>query len=194
MFGNVHTLQTAHGNFLMVCQMVLLPNINFLISKQNKTPKIDPKMVKQQAGIATFRHTLSFTQTNRGLELNINTVNRYINTSTSINCIYSLACFCFDILNRFSCLVCTWFQYLLYKYKRHGKLHLNSHPIKNLLTFASGYLVKFYNFYPHLSLEALFSVFTLTQICCININISFLENWKFLNDKLAPPLPITYQA
>ena len=42
MFGNVFTLQTAHGNFLMLCQMVLLPNINFLISKQNKTPKIDP--------------------------------------------------------------------------------------------------------------------------------------------------------
>ena len=40
----------------MLCQMVLLPNINFLISKKNKTPKVDPKMVKEQAGIATFRH------------------------------------------------------------------------------------------------------------------------------------------
>ena len=47
MFGNIYTLQTAHGSFLMICQMVLLPNINFLISKQNKTPKIDPKMLKQ---------------------------------------------------------------------------------------------------------------------------------------------------
>ena len=37
MFGNVLTLQTTHGDFLMLCQMVLLPNINFLISKQNKT-------------------------------------------------------------------------------------------------------------------------------------------------------------
>ena len=45
--GNILTLQIAHGNFLMLCQMVLLPNINFLISKQNKTPKIDPKMLKQ---------------------------------------------------------------------------------------------------------------------------------------------------
>ena len=196
MFGNVLTLQTAHGNFLMLCQMVLLPNINFLISKQNKTPKIDPKMVKQQAGIATFRHTLSFTQTNRGLELNINTVNRYINTSTSINCIYSLACFCFDtnILNKFSCLVCTWFQYLLYKFKRHSKLHLNSHPIKNLLIFASVYLVKLYNFYADLSLETEFPALKLTQICCINMKISFLENWQFLNLKLAPPLLLTYQA
>ena len=44
---NVLTLQTPHRNFLMLCQMVLLPNINFLISKQNKTPKIDPKVVKQ---------------------------------------------------------------------------------------------------------------------------------------------------
>ena len=140
MFGNVFTHQTAHENFLLLCQMVLLPNNNFLISKQNKTLNIDPKMVKQQAGIATFRHTLSFTQTNRGLELNINTVNRYINTSTSINCIYSLACFCFDtnILNKFSFLVCTWFQCLLYKFKRLGKLHLNCHLIKNLLTFPLG--------------------------------------------------------
>ena len=118
-FGNVLALQTAHGNFLMLCQMVLLPNINFLTSKQNKTPNIDPKMRKQQAGIATFRHTLSFTQANRALELNINTVNRYLNTSTSINCIYSLACFSFDtnILNKFSCLVCAWFKYLLHKFK-----------------------------------------------------------------------------
>ena len=45
MFGNVLTLQTAHRNFLMVYQMVLLPNINFLFSKQNKTPKIDPIIV-----------------------------------------------------------------------------------------------------------------------------------------------------
>ena len=45
--GNVFTLQTAHGNFLMFCELVLLPNINFLISKQNKTPKIDPKMLRQ---------------------------------------------------------------------------------------------------------------------------------------------------
>ena len=77
MFGNVLTPQTAHGNFLKLSQMVLLPNINFLISKKNKTPKIDPKAVNQQVGIATFRHTLSFTQTNRALELNINNVNRY---------------------------------------------------------------------------------------------------------------------
>ena len=47
MCGNVITLQTAYGNFLMLCQMVLLPNIDFLISKQKKTPKIDPKMLKQ---------------------------------------------------------------------------------------------------------------------------------------------------
>ena len=180
----------------MLCQMVLLPNINFSIGKQNKTPKIDPKMVKQQVGIATFRHALSFTQTNRALELNINTVNRYINTSISIKCIYSLACFCFDtnILNMFSCLVCTSLQYLLYKFKRHSKFHLNSHPIKNLLTFASVYPVKFCNFYPHLSLETMFPAVKLTQICCINMDISFLENWQSLNHKLAPPLLLTYQA
>ena len=131
-----------------------------------------------------------------GLELNTNTVNRYINISTSVNCIYSLACFCFDtnILNTFSCLVCTSLQYLLYKFKRHSKFHLNSHPIKNLLTFASVYPVKFCNFYPHLSLETMFPAVKLTQICCINMDISFLENWQSLNHKLAPPLILTYQA
>ena len=46
-------------------------------------------------------------------------------------------------------------------------------------TFGSGYLVKFCNFYPHLSLETAFSAFELTQICCININIYFLESWHF---------------
>ena len=59
--------------------------------------------------------------------------------------------------------------------------------IKNLLTFESGYLVKFCNFYPHLSLETVFPALKLTQICCINMNIFFLENWQF-NHKLAPPL------
>ena len=44
--GNVLRLQTAHGNFLMLCQMVLLPNIIFLISKQDKTPKVDLKLLK----------------------------------------------------------------------------------------------------------------------------------------------------
>ena len=106
------------------------------------------------------------------------------------------ACFCFDnnILNKFSCLGCTWFQYLLYKFKRHSKLYLNSHPINNLLTLASVYLVKFCNFYPHLSLGTVFPVLKLTQIFCINMNISFLENWQFLNHKLAPSLLLTYQG
>ena len=48
--GNVLTIQTSRGNFLMLRQMVLLPklpNVNLLISKQNKTPKINPTMLKQ---------------------------------------------------------------------------------------------------------------------------------------------------
>ena len=40
MFVNVLTLQTAHGNFLKLCQMVFLPNINFLISKKIKQQKL----------------------------------------------------------------------------------------------------------------------------------------------------------
>ena len=63
MFLLCQTLQTAHGNFLILCQIVLHPNINFLISKQNKATKTNPKMLKQQAGIAILRHVLSFTQT-----------------------------------------------------------------------------------------------------------------------------------
>ena len=49
-----------------------------------------------------------------------------------MNCIYSLACFCSDtndILNKLSCFYCTWFQYLLYKFRGHRKLHLDFHPI-----------------------------------------------------------------
>ena len=113
-----------------------------------------------------------------------------------MNCISSLVCFCSDtnnILKKFSCLVCTWLQYLLHKFKRHSKLHLNSHLIKNLLTFATGYLVKFCNFYLQWSLERVFPAFKLTQICCINMSISFCENWKF-NYKLASSYLLTYQV
>ena len=46
-WGNVATLQTTHGNIFILCQMGLLPDINFLSSKQNRRPKIDPKMLKQ---------------------------------------------------------------------------------------------------------------------------------------------------
>ena len=43
-WGNVLILHTAHRNFLILYQIVSHPNINFLISKQNKAPKVDPKM------------------------------------------------------------------------------------------------------------------------------------------------------
>ena len=104
-----------------------------------------------------------------------------------MNCIYTLTCFCSDtndILNKFLCLVCTWFQYLLYKSKRYNRLNLNFHPIQNLLTFASGYLVKFCNFYSQLRLETVFPVLKPTQICCININISFTKNCNLFTNWL----------
>ena len=45
--GNVLTVQTAHRNFsYLLCPIVSYTNINFLISKQNKAPKIDPKMLQ----------------------------------------------------------------------------------------------------------------------------------------------------
>ena len=83
-----------------------------------------------------------------------------------------------------------WFHYLLYKFKRHSKLHLNSRTIKNFLTLALRYLKQFCNFYIQLSLQTIFSALKLTKICCININISFLE----FNHKLFPPLLLTYQT
>ena len=45
----------------------LLPNTNFLSSKQSRTPKIERQMSKQLIGIAILRYVLSFTQTNRAL-------------------------------------------------------------------------------------------------------------------------------
>ena len=45
--GNKLTLQTARKNVLILYQIVSHFNINFLISKQNKAPKIDPNMLKQ---------------------------------------------------------------------------------------------------------------------------------------------------
>ena len=45
--GDVLTLQNAHRNFLILCQIALHPNIYFLMSKQYKTPQIHSKMLKQ---------------------------------------------------------------------------------------------------------------------------------------------------
>ena len=103
---------------------------------------------------------------------------RQKNTSTAMNCIYFLPCFCsdsFDILNKFSCLVYTWFQYLYINSK--DRLNYIETPIKNLLSLASEYLAKFYNFYHHLSLKTVFPVLKLAQICCINICEHFFS-WK----------------
>ena len=71
-------LQTARGNFLIPYQMILLPNIDFLISKQNKTPKIDPKNA-EAAGWSCYS-VLCFLQ-NRALQSNINkprSINKYL--------------------------------------------------------------------------------------------------------------------
>ena len=47
MYSHFKLHMDAHGNFLIFCQMDLHPNINFLISNQNKAQKINPKMLKQ---------------------------------------------------------------------------------------------------------------------------------------------------
>ena len=49
--------------------------------------------------------------------------------------------------------------------------------------------MKFCSFYPNLQFLP-----SITQFCYINLNVFFLENWQFLNHKLAPPLLFTYQA
>ena len=49
--------QTAHGNFLILSH----PNINFLISKQNRAPKTHSKMLNQQAGTAILnKHVFQY--------------------------------------------------------------------------------------------------------------------------------------
>ena len=100
-----------------------------------------------------------------------NQINRLINTYTTMNCIYFLPCFSSDsndILNKFSCFVYTWFQYLCINSKE--RLNYIQTLIKNLLLLASEFLVTFYNFYLHLSLKTVFPVvLKLAQICCINI-------------------------
>ena len=48
LFFVVLKLQTAIGNFPMFYQIVLLSNITFLISKQNKTPKLTQKCLSSR--------------------------------------------------------------------------------------------------------------------------------------------------
>ena len=80
--------------------------------------------------------------------------------------IYFLPCFCSDsndLLNKFSCLLFTWLQYLYINSK--DTVTCIKTLVKNLLSFASGHLVKLCVFYPLLSLEAVFLPLKLTQIC-----------------------------
>ena len=121
-WGNFLTLQTAHGNFLIFYQMVLLSNIYFLRSKQSKTPKTDPKNV--QAVGWSYCPILVFYK-NRALQPNINKqVNKYLYYNE-----LQLLFACFrsdsnDILNSLSYLARTWFQYLyLYIYNQKGTLN-----------------------------------------------------------------------
>ena len=126
-WGNVLTLQTAHRNFLILCQIVSHSNINFLISKQNKAPKTVPKILKQYAGIAILRYVLSFTQTNIALQSN-KQINKYLY---------------WNELHLFPALFLFWFQWYteevfmfgiylvpisIHKlFKRHIKLHSDFH-------------------------------------------------------------------
>ena len=90
-----------------------------------------------------------------------------------MNCIYSLPCFPSDsnnILNKFSCLLSTWFQYL-YINSKNSKFHLNA--LKESVNICIRVLSEILQFFTHLSLETVFQALTLTQICCVNMNIFF---------------------
>ena len=98
-----------------------------------------------------------------------------------MKCIFYPPCLCvdsIDILNIFSCLVCNWLQHLHIDSKDTENWIKSS--IRNLLISNSGYLVKFFSFFPHLCLETVFPL-KLTQIYYKNMNIFFLENWQFNN-------------
>ena len=108
--------------------MVLLPKIDFLISKQNSTPKLDPKMLKQYSGIATLRHVHFFYKNKQSSIIKINKqMNKYLYyNELFIFCLVSVlipTSDSKDMLNHFSCLV----SVSVYKFKIRGKLHLNSH-------------------------------------------------------------------
>ena len=78
-----------------------------------------------------------------------------------MNCIYSLLYFCSDsndILSKFSCLVCTTFQYL------YDTVNCILTPIKNFLTFASEYLVKFCNLSSFKLGKSILSTYTDTDL------------------------------
>ena len=80
--------------------------------------------------------------------------------------IYFLPCFCSDsndVLNKFSCLLCAWLQYLYINSK--DTVTWIKTLVKNFLSFASGHLVKLCVFYPLLSLETVFLPLKLKQIC-----------------------------
>ena len=109
--------------------------------------------------------------------------------------IYSLPCFFSDynyIMKTFSCLICTWFEYL--NTNSIDTINCIQTPMKMFFYHLhQDNLVKVCIFYPHLSLETVFLPLKLTQIFCINMNIYFLENWQF-NHKSVPHLLHTYQA
>ena len=96
-----------------------------------------------------------------------------------------------DILNKFLCLVCTWFQYLYLNSK--DTINVIWTPIKKLLTFFIRIPNEIFTIFAKFMLGNSIHCTQLTQICCININIYFLEKWQF-NHNLAPPFLHTYQA
>ena len=77
----------------------------------------------------------------------------------------------------------------IYKFQRHNNFIYET-PMKNLLTFEPGYLVKFCNYYPYLSLQTVFSARKLKQIWRINMNIFFLETVNLITNLSRTPVHI----
>ena len=147
-------------------------------------------MLKHWASIAVLRHVLPFTQTNSFIIKYKKKPDRYL--------------YCNE-LHFIICLLLFWFEWYaeqifmfgmylvpisIYKFKRQRKLQLNSH--RKFVNIHMRNLVKLWKFSLHLSLETVLPALKLT-IYCINMRVSFLENWQF-NHKLAFLVLRTYQA
>ena len=147
-------------------------------------------MLKQWASIAALRHVLPFTQTNRALLSNIKKTDRHLYCN-ELHSIISLLLFWFEWYTEH---VFMFGMHLvsisIYKFKRQRKLQLNFH--QKFVNIRIRNLVKFWKFSLHLSLETVLPALKVT-ICCINMRVSFLENWQF-NHKLAFLILHPYQA
>ena len=107
-WGNFLTLQTAHGNFLIFYQVVLLSNTYFLTCKQNNAPKVYPKNV-EAVGWSCYSILVFYKNSSISKYKQVNKYLYYNELQLLFACFRSDSN---DILNSLSYLARTWFQYL----------------------------------------------------------------------------------